>query len=119
MSIDVIKIFDVIVLALGVFLLFGAFRVKKGNIPATFVPAEVMARCYDPEGMKRRLFPITVLFAFVSLGYGVYGILFDFHIVTVEGQFVSFLNVLFIVMFITSWVVFSRTLKNAIAKCCS
>ncbi len=119
MSIDVIKIFDVIVLLLGVFLLFGAFQVKKGIIPTTFIPAETMARCYDREGMKNRLFPITVLFALVSLGYGVYGILFDFHILTVEGQLISFLNVLFIVMFITCWVLFSKTLKKAIAECCS
>jgi hypothetical protein len=119
MSIDVIKIFDVIVLLLGVFLLFGAFQVKKGIIPHTFIPADVMTRCYDLEGMKNRLFPVTLLFAIVSLAYGVYGILFDFKIVTVEGQFISFLNVLFIVMFISSWVVFSKTLKKAIAECCS
>ena len=119
MSIDVIKIFDVIVLLLGVFLFVEAFQVKRGSIPHTFVPAETMARCYDIEGMKNRLFPVTFVFALVSLAYGVYGILFDFHIVTYEGQIISFLNVLFIVMFISCWVVFSKALKNAIADCCS
>lgn len=119
MSIDIYKIFDVIVLLLGIFLLFGAFQVKKGMIPHTFIPAETMSRCYDMEGMKKRLFPITLLFALVSMGYGIYGILFDFHILTIQGEFISLLNVWFIVMFLLCWVVFSKTLKKAIAECCS
>ncbi len=119
MSIDVIKIFDVIVLALGVFLLVSAFQLKQGIVPKTFIPAQTMTRCFNKEGMVKRLFPVTLLFAFVSMAYGIYGILFDFHILTVENQLISVLNVLFIVVFITTWIVFSRVLKKAIADFCS
>ena len=118
MSIDVIKVFDVIVFALGIFLFFGAFQVHKGVIPHTFIPAEAMSKCHDLEGMKNRLFPATLLFAIVSLGYGIYGILFDFHIVACEGTLVSVSNVALIILFVATWVYFSRVLKKAVEECC-
>ena len=118
MSIDVIKIFDVIVLCLGIFLFFGAFQIKKGIIPTTFVPADALLKCHDLDGMKKRLFPATILFAAVSLVYGIYSILFDFHILNYSNSLTSFFNVFLIIAFIVTWVFFSRVLKKAVEEYC-
>ena len=118
MDFDIMKIFDVIILALGVYIAFCAVRLKSNNVPSTLIPPELLKKCRNVEGLCTRLFGPTCLFAFVSLLYGVYSSIFDFQLVTVTSQVNSIINVALILLFIVGWVYFSYVLRKATEEFC-
>lgn len=119
MDFDIMKIFDVIILVLGIYIAFCAFRLKNKTVPATLIPAELMRKCKDTEGLCKKLFLPTCMFALVSLVYGIYSFLFDFHIVATSSQFQSVLNVGLILLFFVGWIYFSYVLRKATEEFCS
>lgn len=118
MNFDIMKIFDVIILALGLYIAFCAVRLKSNNVPSTLIPPELLKKCKNISGLCNRLFRPTCLFAFVSLLYGIYSSIFDFQLVAVASQINSIINVALILLFIVGWVYFSYVLRKATEEFC-
>ncbi|MCR4673902.1 MAG: hypothetical protein K5675_02745 [Lachnospiraceae bacterium] len=118
MSFDIMKIFDIIILVLGVYIAYCAVRVKGGNIPTTFVAPEDVRKCKDKEGLCKAIFMPACVFGVVSLVYGVYSVIFDFGIIEAGSDITSILNAVLILIFVIGWVYFSYVLRKSVAKFC-
>lgn len=118
MDFDIMKIFDVIILALGAYIVFCAVRLKSNNVPSTLIPPEYLKKCRDVEGLCKKLFRPACIFALVSLLYGVYSFVFDFGLVSTSSQVTSIVNVVLIGLFFVGWIYFSYILRKASEEFC-
>lgn len=108
-------IFDAIILALGVYLLYSALLMKtRSKIPTAFVP-DSAGNCKDKEAFLHLLFPRTLLFAIVTLAFGVEALIGDLGLLSFlgkSGQQIT--NAVMIILFLLVWIYFSKKLKDGL-----
>lgn len=101
-------IFDALITALGVVILFYAVKMKRSKtIPGFFVPPEEISHARDLPGFAAFLFPRALLFSIVCMLFGVQGLvndlIFSMH---------HIINLVMILVFIAVWVWFSVQLRQ-------
>ena len=115
---DVMLIFDLIIAALGAYLLYSAFRMKKEQeVPAIFLAKEEMDRCEDKSGFAAYMFPKTVIFAVVSVVSGILCFLADIKVLPLDKKSGNIFGIVMLLIFLAAWLYFTVFLKKAKEKC--
>lgn len=73
---DMMSVFDVILLAYGLYTMYSAFMMKKTGVPGKWLISEDEAtKCRDMQGFIDALFVKTIIFGAVAVLYGALTIL--------------------------------------------
>lgn len=110
MDMSFMTIFDIIILALGAYLLYAGIKNYLAHkIDPMLITSEELARCTDVEGLSKYLMPKTAVFGAFCILFGVQGVLND------TGKIPSsqMVNVIFLLAFVVVWVVFSYFIRTA------
>ncbi|MCR5581509.1 MAG: hypothetical protein K6F66_07955 [Pseudobutyrivibrio sp.] len=110
MDLSFMTIFDVVIIVLGAYLIFGGVKnLKKGEVDPMMITADELARCSDISGLSKYLMPKTVVFGAFCILFGIQGLLND----TKTVNFPQAVNVAFLIAFIVVWVIFSYFIRKA------
>ena len=113
---DFMMAFDVILLALGGYLLYAANQMKRNqNIPNSIVPAHVMLTCKDVKGYADYLYPWIVAFAIACLAFGFVSVGLDTGVLQL-GIIGSIINIVVVIGFLALWIAFSVVLRKGQKK---
>ena len=113
MNFDVMMVFDVIIIALGLYLFAQSIiGLKNKTVPSTVVPAEDMARCKDEAAMSAYLLPKVIIFAVMCFACGVQGLINDTKLVEMP----KMVNTGFLILFLAGWSIFSYCIVKARKK---
>ena len=113
---DFMMAFDVILLALGAYLVYAAVVMKRNQtIPPSVVPAATMTTCRDPKGYAQFLFPWVVAFAIGCLVFGGVSLGMDTGVLQL-GELNRYVNIVVIVLFLLLWGLFSYALRKGHSK---
>lgn len=105
-------IFDAIVLLLGAYLMFCAFKMKKTDkIPPILLAPKELELCKNPYGFIDYMFPYLLAFGIICVLFGVSSIIGDAFL-----EFPKMFSAIAVVVLIASWFAFSMMLKKAKAK---
>lgn len=105
---NMMLIFDVIMIFLGAVILIQGIQMKRKNeMSGLFVPAEEMTKCKDISGFCKAMFPKVMIFGIISTGFGIQGLIND----TVY-PFGKGVTLIVLVVFIGAWIWFSMVLKK-------
>ncbi len=70
-AIDVILIFDIILLVYGIYTIYSAFVMKKTQMPVKWlVPEQELKKCRDAKGFAEAMYAKTVVFGVVVALFG-------------------------------------------------
>lgn len=105
-------VFDIILIVLALYLFIAAFNAKKNKkMSSAFVPEGKEKMCKDSEGMVKAMFPKMIIFAAVTLIFGIESIIND---LVVSLPYV--ITITLCVAFLGTWFWFSAQLKKAFAE---
>lgn len=111
---DMMLIFDVIILLLGVYLVYITGKMKKDQrVNQILVPELDMMKCSDQGAYVDFLVPRVYIFAAVCIVFGVQGLLNDLAF-----DMGTIVNAGMIVIFVAAWVWFSVQLRKGKEKFC-
>ncbi len=103
-----ILIFDVIIAALGIYLVFSAWKMKiTGEISTLIINSLEISRCKDKESFIASIYSQTIIFGMVSLIFGLLGCIND----TVYALG-SVFDIGGVVVFIVAWLWFTREVRK-------
>lgn len=109
---NIIVIFDVLILLLGVLIIFYGIRMRqKGEVPGFFVPPEELKSCRDVAGFVKFLFPRATAFGIVCILFGVEGLVNDLVF-----SMNMLVNLGAVAVFLAAWVWFSLQLRRGRQK---
>lgn len=112
---DLMIVFDIIVLILGIYLLVSGIKSKKENsIPTAIMPAETLKTCHNLTGLVNYLAPKIMIFGTLSCIFGLEGLINDAFY-----KLNTYINVGCIFLFLGSWIWFSAHLTKARNTFCS
>ena len=110
MDIGFMKIFDVVIGGLGVYLVFVSIKsLKAGIVDPMMITAEELAKCADIKGLSKYLMPKSAIFGALCIVFGIQGLLNDTGYV----EFPHAVNVGFLIAFVVVWVIFSYYIRKA------
>ncbi len=105
---DYIVIFDVIVAALGLYLIAAAYKMKKTGEPnAVLAGSEEVLKCRDKKGFVGAIYGQTFFFGFVCLAFGAFGCVSD-----AVFSFGRAFEIGSAAVFLLAWFWFSRELRK-------
>jgi len=112
---NIMLIFDIIVLVLGIYIIYQA-RFMKGNqeVPSLFVAPEEMKLCRNKKGFINFFYSKAIIFGVVDVIYGLEGIYNDYITQMNEAlpQLNDIVNDVVLVVFLGIWIWFSMQLKK-------
>lgn len=105
---SIMGIFDIIILAFGLYLLYSGFQMKRnGKISSMLMSEAEINRIFDKLGFIDAIYGKTMIFAGIISAYGIFGLIDDFVIeipyVGMAGMFI----------FIVAMVWYFRELRKA------
>ena len=110
MGMNFMLIIDIVILALGAYLVFAGIKnYKIGDVDNMLITAEERARCTDIKGLSNYLMPKTAIFGAFCIIFGVQGILCDSQ----KMEFPKAVNAAFLVAFVIVWILFSYAIRKA------
>lgn len=105
---NMMVLFDVIIGALGIYLLVSAFKMKKtGIISPIIVNPDEIVKCKDSKGFIQKIFPSTVVFGVIAIGFSVFGSLCDLKLITI-----GYFNLIGVFFFLGFWLYFTYVLRK-------
>lgn len=108
---NIIKIFDIIILVFGAYMILSALKMKKsGKISSTVITSEEIAGCKDKEGFIAFMYWKEALFGGVIVLVGLLGLIND--LVVSLGNF----NILEMLIFLGAFLWFQLQLRKAREK---
>ena len=108
MSTAMTIVFDVIITALGAYLLYLSQKMRnEGRVPPILVTPEEMRGCRNEKAFVAFLFPRVLAFALTDLLFGVAGLYND--VIYNLGDAV---NAVLVIIFIGMWIWFSLQLRK-------
>ena len=111
---DVMLLFDAIMIILGAYLLFIACKMnKEGRVPTFLIAEQELMHCRDQKAMSGYLCPRIIAFSVVILVFGGQGMINDLLM-----DFGKAVNIIMILVFLAAWVWFSVELRKARKKFC-
>lgn len=114
---NIMLIFDIIIAGVGVYLLYSYIIMKKDReIPSAFVAEEQIRKCKDKDGFINYMLPRTLIFAIGSMASGVLCFLADLKVLPLSKNAGSIFGVTMLLVFLTIWLIFSSSMKNARVK---
>lgn len=110
-------IFDTVLCGLSIYLFNISFKMKKKKeIPEALLPAN-NSKIKDEEGFINMLYPSSIIFAILTLLFGVERFISDFGLLKKMGSIGNtIINVVFGVLFIISFGLFYSKLHEATSK---
>jgi len=113
MDMSFMTIFDIIILALGAYLVFAGIKnYISRKIDPMLITSDELARCTDVEALSKYLMPKTAVFGAFCILFGIQGVLND----TGKMPSTQTVNVIFLLAFVVVWVVFSYFIRTAKKK---
>ena len=110
MVMNFMLIIDIVVLALGAYLVFSGIRYyKKGDVDNMLITAEERARVSDIQGLSKYLMPKSAIFGAFCVVFGIQGVLSDSQKVV----FPKAVNAAFLLAFVVVWIIFSYVIRKA------
>ena len=110
MDMSFMTIFDLIIGVLGIYLVFiGVKSYKKGEVHPMLITTEELTKCHDIPGLSKYLMPKTAIFGAFCIIFGIQGFLND----TGKVSFPKTVNVIFLLAFVTVWVIFSFAIRKS------
>jgi len=68
---DIMSMFDIILIAYGIYTMYSAFMMKKTGVPGKWlIPEEEAMKCKDLKGFVDAMYVKTILFGASALLYG-------------------------------------------------
>lgn len=114
---NIMIIFDLIIAALGIYLLYSAHRMKKTNqVPAAFIAEEEVKRCEDPKGFSSFMRPRTLLFGITSLASGILCFFADIKVLPLDKKSGNIFGIVMLLIFLAAWLFYSVSLRQARQK---
>lgn len=114
---NIMLIFDIIIAGVGVYLLYSYIIMKKDReIPSAFVAEEQIRKCKDKDGFINYMLPRTLIFAIGSMASGILCFLADLKVLPLSKHAGSIFGVTMLLVFLTIWLIFSSSMKNARVK---
>ena len=108
MNFNIMLIFDVIILALGIYVVYSAEKMRKDRkVPELFVSSQEMKACVNELGFINFLFPKALAFGLACVLFGLEGLYNDFIY-----DFGKAVNAAEIIIFIGAWIYFSVMLRK-------
>ncbi len=105
---DIMLLFDVVILIFGLFMIFSALRMKKtGVISTVVITPEEIKRCKDKEGFIHFLYWKEALFGGLVVIVGILGLVND--LIVSLGAF----NVVEMLVFLAAFLWFQNELRRA------
>ena len=110
MGMNFMLIIDIVILALGAYLVFAGIKnFKIGDVDNMLITAEERAKCSDIQGLSKYLMPKTAIFGGFCIIFGIQGLLFDSQKV----NFPKPVNAAFLLAFVVVWILFSYAIRKA------
>ena len=112
---NIMLIFDIIVLVLGIYILYQARYMKMNQeVPSLFVAPEEMQRCRNKKGFIQFFYSKAMIFGIVDLIFGLEGIYNDFlsTVNTALPQLNDIVNDIVLLVFLGVWIWFSIQLRK-------
>ena len=101
-------IFDVIIVALGVYLIYAGFQMKRtGEISTVIINRMEIGNCRDKKGFIDKIYKQTLIFGVVALAFGILGGVND--MLYSLGRVYDIGSVL---IFLVVWFWFTKAIRN-------
>lgn len=105
---DYMVIFDIIILGLGIYEMYSAFKMKKDRVVGNlFVASEELPHCKNMDGFIDYLYPKAVIFGVISIVFGVECLIDDLLL-----DVGNVINAIALIAFLGSWIWFSHMLRK-------
>lgn len=108
---DVMFLFDIVIMLLGIYMIFAAFKMRKtGEISPVIITPEEIARCRNKSGFIAFMYWKEAVFGGVLAAVGVLGVVND-KVIALNAY-----NVIELLLFLAAFLWFQEELRKARAK---